>query len=142
MIPQMRCFLLGEDGPLKLCSKYTCCICLQTYASESLLIMCPFIADASPENVMVWNMLLNAEFEQWEGIIESEFYGGEPKDVESFSQMLDGGLFVRICEILYLWGTLQTCQHRPFFGACVFVALVVPNEWPVGGCCGVHSESP
>jgi|EP00670_Eutreptiella_braarudii_P005917 hypothetical protein len=65
---------------------------LQTYASESLLIMCPFIADASPENVMVWNMLLNAEFEQWEGIIESEFYGGEPKDVESFSQMLDGGV--------------------------------------------------
>lgn len=65
---------------------------LQVYAAESLLIMCPHGGEgAAPENIMVWNMLLNTEFDKWEDILKQEFFGPGAKDVDSFLAMLDAG---------------------------------------------------
>eukprot|EP00667_Euglena_gracilis_P011735 EG_transcript_12003 len=66
---------------------------LQVYAAESLLIMCPHGGEgAAPENIMVWNMLLNTEFDKWEDILKQEFFGPGAKDVDSFLAMLDAGV--------------------------------------------------
>mmetsp|Transcript_29100 Transcript_29100/g.52312 ORF Transcript_29100/g.52312 Transcript_29100/m.52312 type:complete len:398 (-) Transcript_29100:721-1914(-) len=84
----------GEDKQMELIAGLQ--KILQNFAAESLLIMAPFggsnPGEADAADVQLWVTLLTKEVEDWESILEKEFFSSSKRSSEGFKKMLDEGV--------------------------------------------------